>query len=166
MPESTDRYALTLLSPAQAHKEITHNTALLRLDGLLHPNVIGVGASAPPATPNPGEAWIVGGGATGAWAQHPNEIALFQAGGWTFLHPQPGCIVWNGADGAHLVYDGSRWRSDAWPMRKVEIAGKTVVSGRQAGINMPSAGAVIDSEARSVLLQLLGALRAHGLIES
>jgi len=39
MPDSTDRYALTLMSPAQAHKEITHNTALLRVDGLLHPNV-------------------------------------------------------------------------------------------------------------------------------
>ena len=166
MIDSTDRFDLPLLSAAQAHKEVSHNAALNRVDGLLHPSVLGIGVLAPTAAPSPGDAWIVGVAATGAWAQHSDEIALFQAGGWTFLRPQAGCIAWNRADGSHLVYDGSRWRADAWPMRKVEIAGKTVVSSRQAAINTPAGGAVIDSEARGVLSQLLSMLRAHGLIES
>lgn len=166
MTDTTDRYALTLLSAAQAHKEISHNEALLRVDGLLHPCVIAVGTTTPPLLPNPGDAWIVGAGAGGAWAQHSDEIALWQAGGWTFLKPLAGCIAWSRADGAHLLFDGSRWRGDAWPMRSVEIAGKTVVSSRQPAINLPTAGGVVDAEARNALGQILVALRGHGLIES
>ncbi len=166
MTESTDRYSLTLLSAAQAHKEISHNEALLRIDGLLHASIVAAGTTSPPTTPPAGDAWIVGAAGTGAWAQHSNEIALFQSGGWTFLTPKAGCVVWNQADAAHMVYDGNRWRSDAWPTRKIEIAGKTVVSMRQAAINAPTGGSVVDTEARGVLGQLLGALRAHGLIEA
>lgn len=164
MPNITDRYSLTLLSASQAHKEISHNEALLRLDGLIHPSVIAVAATTPPAAPNLGNAWIVGAAASGAWAQHSDEIALWQAGGWTFLMPQAGCIAWSQADGSHLLYDGSRWRFDAWPMRNVEIAGKTVVSDRQAAISLASSGSVIDVEARSAIGQILSVFRAPGLI--
>ena len=166
MPGTTDRYQLTLLSAAQAHKEVSHNEALLRIDGLLHTAVVAAGAVTPPATPTAGEAWIVAANATGAWTQHSDEIALYQDGGWTFIAPQAGCMAWNRADGAHMVFDGTRWRGDAWPMRRVEIAGKTVVSARQAAITAPAGGAVVDTEARNVLGQLLGMLRAHGLIEA
>lgn len=166
MTDTTDRYALTLLSAAQAHKEISHNEALLRVDGLLHPSVVAFGATTVPSAPNPGDAWIIGADAGGAWAQHSDEIALWQAGGWTFLKPQAGCIVWSRADGAHLLYDGSRWRDDAWPMRSVEIGGKRVVSAREPAISLPSNGAIVDTEARNVLGQILVALRSHGLIES
>jgi hypothetical protein len=166
MTDTTDRYALTLLSAAQAHKEISHNEALLRIDGLLHPSVASLGATTPPVTANAGDAWIVGTGAGGAWAQHSDEIALWQAGGWTFLKPQAGCIAWSRANGSHLLYDGSRWRGDAWPMRNVEIAGKTVLSSRQPAINLPTTGGMVDTEARNVLGQILMALRSHGLIEA
>ncbi len=166
MADTTDRYALTLLAAGQAHKEVSHNNALMRVDGLLHPSVNGFGATTPPPEPNPGDAWIVGAAGSGAWAQHPDEIATSQAGGWTFLKPLAGCIAWNRTDAAHMVYDGSRWRTDAWPMRKVEISGKTVVSARQAAISAPSGGSNIDAEARNVLVQLLAMLRLHGLIES
>ncbi len=165
MGDSTDRYALTLLSAAQAHKEVSHNAALLRMDGLLHPCISGM-TGASPAAPNVGEVWIVASGATGAWAQHPDEIALFQSGGWTYLKPLAGCVAWNRADGAHMVYDGIRWRADAWPMRAVEIAGKAVVTARQPAISAPSGGPVINTEVRSVVNQLLMMLRAHGLIET
>ena len=166
MPEITDRYGLALLSASQAHKEISHNEALLRVDGLLHPSVLGEGLNTPPSSPNLADAWIIGPEPSGAWAQHLNEIALWQAGGWTFIAPQAGCIVWSRADGAHLLYDGARWRGDAWPMRNVEIGGKTVISHRQPAITLPTTGSVVDVEARSTLGQILFALRSHGLIES
>jgi len=48
----------------------------------------------------------------------------------------------------------------------VFIDGKQVVGSRGAGIAEPLGGEVIDSEARSSVGQILGALRRHGLIES
>lgn len=166
MPDTTTRHALPLLSALQAQKEITHNEALTRLDALVAAAVVAAGVNTPPAAPASGEAWIVGAAPTGAWAQHSDEIAAWSAGGWTFLKPVAGYSAWNRADGAPMVFDGTRWRADAWPSRKIEIAGKTVVSERRPAIGAPAGGSVIDVEARSVLSQVLITLRAHGLIES
>jgi hypothetical protein len=46
------------------------------------------------------------------------------------------------------------------------VQGEQVVGSRAAPIVDPAGGSVIDSEARSSLTQILGALRAHGLIET
>lgn len=165
MAETTDRLGLPLLAAGQAHKEITHNEALLRLDTLVGLSVEAI-ASAPPAFPADGAVWVVGPSATGAWAQHSGEIAHWRQGSWAFLMPLPGYIVWNRSTTTHIVHDGSEWRADGWPVRTVEVSGKTVLSDRQPAIPSPSGGGVVDVEVRLAVAALLAAARTHGLIET
>lgn len=166
MSERTDHHNLPLLTAGQAHKEISHNEALIRVDALLHPAVLVRALSTPPDQPQIGQMWIVGASPSGAWTQHLGEIALWQPGGWTFLTPRAGLIAWISSDGAHAVFDGEAWRFDAWPTRSLEIDGKMVVTSRQPQISAPLGGASVDTQARAVLAQVLGALRNHGLIEA
>lgn len=161
----TVRYGLPLLVPGQAQKELFHNEALARLDAFLSPAVNGA-ATAPPTSPTDGEAWRVLAAPTGAWAQHPQEIATWTAGAWTFQRPQPGYIVWDRATGTHIVFDGASWRTGAWPVRAVEVSGKQVLGARRPAIAGPTGGAVVDSEARAAIQALLAMARAHGFIEA
>lgn len=165
MVEETARLALPLMAAAQAHKEVTHNEALERIDWVLNATIDGL-SSVPPANPAAGGCWIVGAAPSGAWTQHSGEIARWSGGGWTFLAPQPGYIAWHRATGSHVVFDGTGWRVEAWPVRKVEVNGKTVLADRQAAIANPVGGSTIDVQARATLMALLNAARAHGLIES
>jgi hypothetical protein len=48
----------------------------------------------------------------------------------------------------------------------VVIGGQQVVGGRAAAIASVSGGTTVDAEARSVIDQILAAMRQHGLIET
>ena len=50
----TDRFALPLLQPGQAQKEMFHNEALAALDLLIQPAVEAVGVNTPPTAPRIG----------------------------------------------------------------------------------------------------------------
>lgn len=165
MADQTDRYALPVIRSGQSQKEVTHNEALTIIDALLHPAVARDVVS-PPVTPVVGEMWIVPAAASGAWAQHSGKIAIWHSGGWGYVVPRQGCVVWSLADNAQAIYDGVRWRFDATVVVKLEIGGKTVVSARQPAILAASGGSVVDSQARSALASVLSALRNHGLIEA
>jgi hypothetical protein len=139
------RLALPLLAAGQAQKEITHNEALALIDAAIAPTVESVGTTAPPATPQAGQCWIVGSAASGAWAGRSGEMAVWTQGGWRFaLLPT----------GAHVVElsTGSRWLHG--------------LSGWQIppAITAPDGGAVVDSECRAAVTALLSALTAHGFI--
>jgi hypothetical protein len=49
---------------------------------------------------------------------------------------------------------------------EIQVGGQVVLSARQPAIPEPSGGAATDAEARAAILAVIGALRAHGLIES
>lgn len=115
MTEETARHRLPLLQAGQAQKEVTHNEALVLLDLLAHPAVEGVQA-APPASPPAGQCWIVGVGATGAWAGQDAALACQTSGGWRFLAAQAGMLVWNKASSAFVWFDGSQWRNEGGPV--------------------------------------------------
>lgn len=165
MSESTARYNLPLLVPGQAHKEVVHNEALLRLDALVGATVQAI-LNLPPSEPGIGLSWVVGQTPSGAWQQHAGEIAYWQEGGWTFLPPSPGFIAWSQEHGSHITFDGTAWRADAWPVRSIEVGGKAVISARQESILSPNGGTVVDTEARTAVSAILVAMRSHGLIES
>lgn len=165
MSESTPRYELPLLVPGQAHKEVVHNEALLRLDALVGATVEAI-LDVPPSEPDIGSSWIVGPSSSGAWQQHTGEIAHWHEGGWTYLPPSRGFIAWSREHGAHITFDGTAWRTEAWLVRSLEVDGKVVISSRQAAISAPSGGAIVDAEARATVSAILAAMRSHGLIES
>jgi hypothetical protein len=142
---STPRLALPLLAMAQAQKEVTHNEALALLDLLVQPAVADGPQADPPAAPLAGQGWIVGAGATGAWADQDSAIALWTAGGWRFVAPRPGMRVVRLSDGAWLRCDGADW-------------------AEPAAIASPAGGATIDSEARAAIDALILALVGHGLL--
>ena len=70
MTETSARFALPFILPGQAQKEAFHNEALALIDAALHACVAGDPTDEVPTVPAAGESWIVGPGATGAWAGH------------------------------------------------------------------------------------------------
>lgn len=165
MPETTPRYELPLLAPGQAQKELYHNEALARLDAALHPAVDGAAIVVPPLSPSEGQCWIVGAGASGAWLGHDQSIAMWSAGGWRFVAPQTGMLVFDKAATLWIYWTGSAWSSGELPCSAVRIGGVQVVGGRRPPVPSPSGGTIIDVEARAAIDAIIATLMQHGLIE-
>ena len=64
---NTPNLNLTMMSASQAQKEVVFNQAIIAFDALFKGSVIDVTLTNPPATPNPGDAYIVAAGGGGAW---------------------------------------------------------------------------------------------------
>lgn len=107
---TTPHLALPLLAAAQAQKHVTHNEALSALDALVHLAVKERERTTAPATPEEGDRYLVGSGATGAFANHEGEVAFFDLGIWRFFAPRPGWRVYVQAENRILLFDGSEWR--------------------------------------------------------
>jgi hypothetical protein len=99
---------LPYIDTGQAQKEVTHNTALATLDILAQATAINASTTAPPGAPTDGQAWIVGVGATGAWAGKDRQIAAW-FGGWRFYPPKEGWLCYDQALNVLVVYDGAAW---------------------------------------------------------
>jgi hypothetical protein len=160
----TARFALPLLLPGQAQKELHHNEALAAIDALLHSAIEGAAAD-PPADPEPGEAWIVAAGATGAWADETDSLATWTDGGWRFLTPVAGMTAWDKGAGSWSHWSGSGWVHGGWPVGALIVAGDQVVGPRQPDVPSPSGGTTIDVEARAAIDLLIVTLKSHGLID-
>lgn len=118
------------------------NEAHALTDALLHCAIAGE-ATNPPATPDEGETWIVGSGATGAWAGNDGNLASLQGGNWLFVAPRDGMRIFNTATGQEWLFNGT-WKI---PVAPVE----------------PSGGTNVDDEARAAIGELIAVLRATGV---
>lgn len=166
MPDTSARFALPLILPGQAQKEIFHNEALTRIDAALYACVEEGPRADPPAGPAPGQSWLVGAGATGAWAGEEGKLASWTAGGWRFVAPVPGMLVWNIDPGYWIHWTGSAWSDGDLPASALVIAGQQVVGPRLENVPSPSGGTTIDAEARAAIDAVIATLKSHGLIES
>lgn len=164
MADTAPRTALPLLAAGQAQKEITHNEALLRLDGLVHPALESRFLTTPPTAPTSGQLWLVPTGATGAWANNIGQLALWTDRGWRFVPVPAGFFAYARAEFQFVWYDGSFWHNGDLPVSSITIGGKAVVQAQGAAILAPTGGTVIDTQARTTIGSILSALRAHGLI--
>jgi hypothetical protein len=106
---STPHLALPLLAAAQAQKHVTHNEAMASLDALVHLAVKERDRTLPPGSPAEGDRYLVGAGATGAFAGHEDEVALFDLGLWRFFAPGPGWRAYVEAEDRIAVFDGAQW---------------------------------------------------------
>lgn len=163
--DATARFALPLLHPGQAQKELFHNEALTLADALIQPCVEAIGLNAPPAGPEPGQCWIVGDSPSGAWVGAAGSLALWTAGGWRFAAAREGMSAWIAADALTARYHAGTWHSGRVTAVRIEIDGEQVVGAREAAIDEPDGGGVVDAEARTAIDAILAALRAHGLID-
>lgn len=162
--DETARFALPQLAPGQAQKEWTHNEALQRIDLLLCAAIEGAASTTPPASPAMGSCYLVGTGATGAWAGKDGMVAGFTEGGWRFVAPTDGLRMLDRASGQLIVRRGGAWESGIAHAAEYRVAGVTVVRERQAAIADPTGGTTIDSQSRAAVSAILAALRTHGLI--
>jgi hypothetical protein len=78
------------------------NDFLMRTGGLI--NVIDAITSDPPGSPVVGDAYIVGTSATGAWATHEKDIAIWYGNIWNFIVPKVGMVVHNLAIFSDMEY--------------------------------------------------------------
>ncbi|WP_052600687.1 DUF2793 domain-containing protein [Microvirga lotononidis] len=107
---STSHLALPLLAAAQAQKHVTHNEALACLDALVQLAVRERNRTVPPAAPEEGDRYLVGAGATGAFAAREGHVALFDLGSWRFFMPNPGWLAYVEAEDLFVVFDGDEWK--------------------------------------------------------
>lgn len=140
---TSPRYQLPLLFTGQSQKEFFVNEAHALLDALLHPAVEGE-ADDPPASPAPGECWLVGAAPTGAWANHAGTLASFQAGTWLFAAPRSGLRVLDKAAAQEIRFDGG-WQRAVTPAS-------------------PTGGPTVDNEARTAIAELIEALVTAGIL--
>jgi len=142
---ATPRFGLPLLFSGQSQKEFYVNEAHALADALLHATCEGEAAD-PPAAPAEGDAWLVGTGATGAWAGADGKMASYQAGNWLFAAPNDGMRLFDRSTGQMLLYHAG-WQRPAAPAA-------------------PSGGTTVDAEARAAIGDLVSALIQAGIVVS
>lgn len=151
-------------SLGQAQKELFHNEALQVLDLLVAGAVEEPPRDAPPSAPPMGSCYIVGPSPTGEWDSHAGQVAGWTAAGWRFVEPIEGMRLHVRSSGETAVYRAGQWEIGQLHGAELVIGGDKVVGPRAAAIGSPAGGAVVDTEARSAIDAILGALRGHGLI--
>lgn len=142
-PFSTPNIGLPLLMAGQAQKEFFLNQALGILDALLR-NSINASRPAPPLAPVDGQCFRVTAPALEAWAGCEDHIAIRIGDDWHFIPPRDGMRLFDSEAGHALFYRAT------WEFAEVAA--------------VPSTGAVIDSEARAALAQLIQTLRDFAII--
>jgi hypothetical protein len=143
---------------------MTSPGALQLLDCIVAGAVEGPAGNDPPPSPTPGQAYLVGSALTGDWAQYPDHIATFGAGGWRYVAPVAGLTVLDRSTGTAAAYRSNGWETGTVRAFRLLIDGQQVVGAQADAIANPAGGATVDAEARSTITEMLGALRQHGLI--
>jgi hypothetical protein len=165
MADQTPRFALPFILPGQAQKELFHNEALVLVDAVLQAAVEEGPRAAPPASPQPGQCWIVAGAASGAWSGRDHCLAISTDGGWRFVAPIAGMRVWDKAAAVPRQWDGNAWSGGRVACAGLSIGGLDVVGERLPAVPSPSGGTIIDAEARTAVAAVIAALKSHGLTD-
>jgi Protein of unknown function (DUF2793) len=166
MALQSDRLKLPLLAAAQAQKEVTHNEALAMADIAVQAVVQAVAPLGVPASPLVGQCWIVGAAPAGAWAGHAGAIAAWTSGGWRFVAPFEGMQAWSIGDGATVRRTSTAWEIGSMTATTLSVSGQQVVGARRPRVLAPSAGTVVDVQARSAIAALIAGLETHGLFSA
>lgn len=160
----TPRLALPFLAVGQAQKEFTHNESLQTLDVLVAGSVEQPPLATPPASPVLGACYLVAPEAADAWTGKSQCVAAWTSGGWRFVEPVEGMLLYERTSGTWAAFRSGGWELGMARAAALLIDGVQVVGPRVAAIASPAGGAVIDGEARAAINAILGALSQHGLI--
>ena len=148
----TTRWNLPLLASGQAQKEVTHNEALLAVDGLLHLAVASRGLASPPMLADAGEIHIIAPGAEEDWVGLAGQLASYDGFGWTIVVPRIGCLAWLIDEQALCVFTRQGW-----------TIGGGVADMRQGDRRASGGALTVDTECRSALADLITRLRDKGV---
>ena len=157
---TTARLGLPLIASGQAQKDVTHNEALLALDRLVALVVQSRSVAAPPLGASEGQCWIVPAGSN--WGQPAGTLVHWDGFGWVSAPPVAGQMAWIADEGGAVIFDGS-WRA-GWPVARLLVGARTLFAAPAVTVAAPSGGAVVDSESRVALANLIVALQAQGVL--
>lgn len=110
MSDNTARLGLPEIAQMQEMTSAQINDALLQLDALCSPSVLGLFVNDPPASPADGDTYVTGGAPTGAWAGYAYKIAYCVDGGWRMFTPFDGLVVHRSDSSSFAVYLGGQWK--------------------------------------------------------
>ena len=111
MTENSSRLSLPYIQPSQAQKHVTHNQALRQLDILVQMTAISDSQDSAPLSAEEGDCYLIPPRASGAWAGHSGDIALWQDGNWAFFAPQSGWRIFVLSSGVLRAFDGTDWQA-------------------------------------------------------
>ena len=80
------------------------------------------------------------------------------------MAPPEGARLLDRTSGEVMLHLNGAWEAGVVWAREVRVGGQAVLAERQAPIEAPSGGALIDAEGWTAISAILSALRAHGLI--
>jgi len=100
---TTPNLSLPELVANQSQPHISLNAALRMLDAIVQASIISQTAT-PPGSPAAGDRYLVGAGATGAWAGKDDQIAVYIGPAWSFFAPQEGWLLYLRSDSQWYVY--------------------------------------------------------------
>ncbi len=148
MPDQTPNLSLPFIMPAQAQKHVTHNEAIELLDMIVQLTLESTGATTPPGSPTEGQAWALGGGATGDWAGQDGMIATWRGGGWLFVAPREGWQAWVLDVAAMQVLTGGGWitQGDLPPLENLSGVGVNAVSDATNRLSVSSDATLLNND--------------------
>lgn len=136
------------------------NDALTRLDAAAQLTVSSSDLTDPPAVNADGAAYLIPGGASGAWQGRQGRIAVWSNGGWIFLAPRAGWRAWDEGRNRTQFFDGVDWVPDAIAVSSLGAATLMVVSefdhaitpgaSNDAAVQIPPNGQVLGVTGRVV----------------
>lgn len=112
---TTPLLELDELAAAQSQPHVIINRDLRALEVALQLAVNDKDSGTPPGSPVDGDRYIVGPGATGAWAGRENQVAYYSSG-WRFLEPLTGWRAYVADENLWYIYgvgSPTGWREDA-----------------------------------------------------
>ena len=86
----------------------TYVDALLGPDSWRH-TALALGLTTPPSSPTNGDRYVIGTGATGAWAGHDNEITTWNGTAWSFDSPVNGWVITIANSATIYRFTGTAW---------------------------------------------------------
>lgn len=106
----TPNLGLPRLVDNQGDGETTHNNAMNILDSIVQGSVKDRDLTGPPGGEAEGDRYLVKATATGAWATHEDDIAVY-FNGYIFISPTEGMCLWIDDENVFMVYDGATWNA-------------------------------------------------------
>lgn len=99
---NTPRLGIPLLEESQESAEVTHNSALYRMDALIQAVAKDKDLNANPGSPATGDTYIVGPAPTAAWTGQAGNLAIFYENAWNFVAAREGMLFY--VDDENLYY--------------------------------------------------------------
>lgn len=109
MSDDTARLHLAQLLSLQELNAVTWNEALASLDAMVDLYLLGQFVNTPPASPQDGDVYLIGGAPTGAWSGYPYKLAAALDGGWRIHMPFNGLRAYVAPTAAFLLYLNGVW---------------------------------------------------------